>query len=98
MIVPAVWVPNDGVPLVRLREVPETLGNPNLREAWSEETARLGREHNDANVVSLGMRQYPERDALRFVEVFLSTPFSEGERHRRRIAMISDYERARTLP
>lgn len=73
---------------------------PGVRAAlvWSEETARLGREHNDANVVSLGARQYPEQDALHFVEVFLSTPFSEGARHARRIAMISDYERTRVRP
>jgi ribose 5-phosphate isomerase B len=59
---------------------------------WSDETARLAREHNDANVISFGARNHPEADALRFVEIFLATPFSEGERHKRRIAMLAEYE------
>jgi ribose 5-phosphate isomerase B len=59
---------------------------------WSDETAALAREHNDANVISLGARNHPEADALRFVEIFLRTPFSNGERHVRRIAMLSEYE------
>ena len=65
---------------------------------WTDETARLGREHNDANVISLGARQYPTADAVRFVEIFVETPFSNGERHRRRIAMLTDYERSGELP
>jgi ribose 5-phosphate isomerase B len=65
---------------------------------WTDETARLGREHNDANVISLGARQYPSADAVRFVEIFLETPFSNGDRHRRRIAMLADYERSGELP
>lgn len=60
---------------------------------WSDETARLAREHNDANVISLGARNHPEADALRFVEIFVSTPFSGAERHRRRIAQVAEYER-----
>jgi ribose 5-phosphate isomerase B len=60
--------------------------------AWNDETARLAREHNNANVVSIGARQHPEADAVRFVEIFLATPFSEGERHARRIAMLAEYE------
>ena len=59
---------------------------------WSDDTARLAREHNDANVVSIGARNHPEADALRFVEIFLATPFSQGERHIRRIAMLTEYE------
>jgi ribose 5-phosphate isomerase B len=59
---------------------------------WSDGTARLAREHNDANVISLGARSHPEPDALRFVEIFLATPFSEGERHKRRIAQLAEYE------
>jgi ribose 5-phosphate isomerase B len=65
---------------------------------WSDDTARLGREHNDANVVSLGARQYPVADALRFVEIFLSTAFTGEERHVRRLAMVSDYEVSGALP
>ena len=53
--------------------------------AWSEETARLAREHNDANVVSVGGRMHTLDDMTRFVEVFLATPFSGDERHVRRI-------------
>ena len=64
---------------------------------WSDETARLAREHNDANVISLGARNHPEADALRFVEIFLDTPFSQGERHKRRIAELAEWETSRTI-
>ena len=66
--------------------------------AWSEETARLGREHNDANVVSVGGRMHSLEDMTHFVEVFLSTSFSGEERHSRRISMLTDYEATGTLP
>jgi ribose 5-phosphate isomerase B len=59
---------------------------------WSRETARLAREHNDANVISLGARMHDPADALDFVAVFLDTPFSELDRHSRRIAMLTRYE------
>jgi ribose 5-phosphate isomerase B len=54
---------------------------------WNLETARLAREHNDANVLSLGQRMLPEELALEIVKVWLVTPF-EGGRHARRIALI----------
>jgi ribose 5-phosphate isomerase B len=60
---------------------------------WTDQTARLGREHNDANVISLGARNHPDEDMLRFVEIFVSTPFSQDPRHQRRIAMLAEYER-----
>jgi ribose 5-phosphate isomerase B len=63
--------------------------------AWSEETTRLAREHNDANVISLGARMHSPTQASRLVEIFLATPFSNGERHLRRIAMIAEYEAGR---
>ncbi len=66
--------------------------------AWSEETASLGRQHNDANVVSVGARMHSLEEAARFVGVFLSTPFSDEERHARRIAMLSAYESSYELP
>lgn len=66
--------------------------------AWSEETARLGREHNDANVISIGARMHSLDEATRFVEVFVSTPFSAEERHSRRIAMLTKYEKSGELP
>ena len=59
---------------------------------WSDLTAQLAREHNDANVISIGARNHPVADALRFVEIFLATPFSQGERHIRRIAELARYE------
>ena len=46
----------------------------------------------------MGGRLHPIEDMTRFVEVFLATPFSEGERHKRRIGEIADYERTRDLP
>ena len=66
--------------------------------AWSEETAALGREHNDANVVSVGGRMHSVEDMTRFVEVFLTTPFSGDERHVRRIGQLSVYDETRELP
>ncbi len=66
--------------------------------AWSTETAALAREHNDANLVSVGARMHTTEEAVSFVETFLNTPFSEGERHRRRIAMLADFERSGELP
>jgi len=64
---------------------------------WSDETAQLAREHNDANVISIGARNHPEADALRFVEIFIDTPFSQGERHKRRIAELAEWETNRTV-
>ena len=65
---------------------------------WSEETAVLGREHNDANVISVGGRLHPLEDMTHFVEVFLATAFSGEERHVRRIGQLGDYERTGDLP
>ncbi|HEY1319941.1 MAG TPA: ribose-5-phosphate isomerase [Streptosporangiaceae bacterium] len=66
--------------------------------AWSEETARLARLHNDANVLSLGARMHPVEDAISFTRVFLETPFSGEARHARRLGLISHYEESGTLP
>jgi ribose 5-phosphate isomerase B len=73
---------------------------PGIRAAlaWSEETARLARQHNNANVLSLGARMHPAADAISFAAMFLATPFSGEARHERRIEMISDYERTGQLP
>jgi ribose 5-phosphate isomerase B len=51
---------------------------------WNEESARLSRAHNDANMLSLGQRLIPERDVMAIVDVWLSTAF-EGGRHEARI-------------
>ena len=66
--------------------------------AWSVETAELGREHNNANVISIGARMHSLDEATKFVEVFVNTPFSQDPRHIRRIDMISEYETTGELP
>jgi ribose 5-phosphate isomerase B len=65
---------------------------------WNEETAVLARQHNDANVISVGGRMHSLEDMTHFVEVFLATGFTGEERHVRRIAMLSDYEQTGDLP
>ncbi len=65
---------------------------------WSEETATLAREHNDANVVSVGGRLHSLAEMTRFVEVFLGTAFTGDERHTRRIGQLATYEQTRELP
>jgi ribose 5-phosphate isomerase B len=59
---------------------------------WSEETAKLARDHNDAQVVAVGGRMHSIEDMTRFVEIFLAEPFSGEERHARRIDQLSHYE------
>jgi len=66
--------------------------------AWSVETARLAREHNDANVLGIGARMHTLDEAGAIGEAFLTTPFSRGERHVRRIGQIAAYERSGELP
>ena len=60
--------------------------------AWNDETARLARAHNDANVVSIGARQHSVDAATELVEAFLAEPFSGDPRHQRRIDQMSAYE------
>ena len=64
---------------------------------WSLETAKLAREHNDANVISLGGRMHDENFCLELVDTFLATPFTGDERHVRRIGLISRYEESGSL-
>jgi len=54
---------------------------------WSEETAKLAKEHNNANVLSIGQRQISEELALKIVDTWLNAEF-EGGRHTRRIEML----------
>ncbi|MDB6109702.1 MAG: rpiB [Pedosphaera sp.] len=54
---------------------------------WNVESARLGRQHNNANVISLGQRMMPIETALEIVKTWLDTPF-EGGRHQHRIELI----------
>src|SRR5215213_8714116 len=57
---------------------------------WNEETAVLARQHNDANVISVGGRMHSIDEMTHFVDLFLATAFSAEERHARRIAMLGD--------
>lgn len=66
--------------------------------AWSDDTATLGRQHNNANVISIGGRMHSQEDATRFVQLFLATPYSGEPRHTRRIDMLSEYEQSGELP
>lgn len=66
--------------------------------AWSEETARLARLHNNANVLSLGARMYSITEAVGFAQVFVQTAFSAEARHSRRLDMITSYEQSGELP
>jgi ribose 5-phosphate isomerase B len=66
--------------------------------AWSIETAQLAREHNDAQVMGIGARMHRPSEAAEIVDTFLATPFSGGERHARRIALISEFERSGKYP
>ncbi|MDA3145943.1 ribose-5-phosphate isomerase [Leucobacter sp. UCMA 4100] len=60
---------------------------------WNESTAELAREHNNANVISIGARQHTVEEAMRFIDLFIATPFPGEERHVRRINQLGEYER-----
>lgn len=62
---------------------------------WSEETARLARQHNDAQVGSIGGRMHSLEEATAIAEAFINEPFSEEERHQRRIDEMTAYEAKR---
>ncbi|MCE6993548.1 ribose-5-phosphate isomerase [Saccharothrix sp. S26] len=66
--------------------------------AYSVETAKLAREHNDAQLIGIGGRMHTTEEAFAIVEAFLSTPFSGQERHARRIGILSEYERTGEAP
>lgn len=63
--------------------------------AWNLETARLGRQHNNANVVAIGARQHSVDEAVALVDAFVAEPFSQDPRHQRRIDQLAEYERTR---
>lgn len=65
---------------------------------WNESTARLARQHNDANVCAIGARQHTLDEATRLIDLFLREPFSEEGRHARRIAQLADYETSGRIP
>ena len=60
--------------------------------AWSIETAKLGKEHNNANVVSIGGRMHSIEDCKAIIDAFIAMPFSNDERHIRRINKIAKFE------
>ncbi|WP_298036531.1 ribose-5-phosphate isomerase [uncultured Microbacterium sp.] len=64
---------------------------------WNLSTAELAREHNDANVISIGARQHSFDEVVSFIERFIATPFPGDERHVRRIGQIADFENDGTL-
>lgn len=64
---------------------------------WNISTATLAREHNNANVISIGARQHTAAEALEFVDTFVGTPFPGEERHARRIAQLAEYEATGTI-
>ena len=66
--------------------------------AWNLSTAKLARQHNDANVVAVGGRQHSVEEATSLIEAFLQEPFSADERHSRRIEKISRYESTGVVP
>lgn len=72
---------------------------PGIRAAlvWSDETAKLARDHNNANVISIGARQHTLEEALQFIDIFIATPFSGDERHVRRIAQLREFETTSTI-
>ena len=66
--------------------------------AWSVETAKLAREHNNANVIGIGGRMHTESESLAIVDAFINTNFSNDERHMRRINQLSEYENGGKMP
>jgi ribose 5-phosphate isomerase B len=66
--------------------------------AWSVETAKLAREHNNANVIGIGGRMHSESESLAIVDAFIDTKFSNDDRHMRRINQISEYETGGKMP
>jgi len=59
--------------------------------AWSIEIATLARQHNDANIVSIGARMHSQDDATAIVDAFVAEPFSNDPRHQRRIDQMMSY-------
>jgi ribose 5-phosphate isomerase B len=59
---------------------------------WNLDTAKLARQHNDSNVVAVGARQHSQAEVLELIKAFINEPFSQDERHIRRIGKIATYE------
>jgi ribose 5-phosphate isomerase B len=65
---------------------------------YNEELATLARQHNNAQVISIGARMSAVEEAKAMVAAFLDTPFSGAPRHQRRIDLVAAYEKDQTLP
>ena len=59
---------------------------------WNIATAKLAREHNNANVISIGARQHTVDEAIAFIDAFIAELFPGDERHVRRIAQLAEFE------
>lgn len=66
--------------------------------AWSVETAKLAREHNNAQLIGIGGRMHSLEETLEIVDAFLATAWSNEERHQRRIDILAEYEKTGVAP
>lgn len=66
--------------------------------AWSVETAKLAREHNNAQLIGIGGRMHSEAEALAIVDAFITQAWSEEPRHQRRIDILAEYEKTGEAP
>jgi ribose 5-phosphate isomerase B len=66
--------------------------------AWSPETASLARQHNNALLIGIGGRMHTVAEALAIVDAFISTPWSDEPRHRRRVEIMAEYEQRGLAP
>ena len=66
--------------------------------AWSVETARLAREHNNAQLIGIGGRMHSAAEALEIVDAFLDQAWSENPRHQRRINILAEFENTGVAP
>ena len=60
--------------------------------AWSLETAKLARMHNNAQLVAVGARMHEIPEALAIIDAFIAEPFTGEQRHQRRIDLMAKYE------
>ena len=65
---------------------------------WNEDTARLARAHNNAQMLSIGARQHSEEEVLALVDAFLDEPWSEEDRHQRRIDILDQFQETGVVP
>ncbi|MDN6325734.1 MAG: RpiB/LacA/LacB family sugar-phosphate isomerase, partial [Corynebacterium sp.] len=66
--------------------------------AWSVETAKLAREHNNAQLIGIGGRMHSEEEVLDIVDAFISESWSGVDRHQRRIEILDTYEQTGQTP